>query len=122
LTEFEDEDENRDLYYTPDWTASYGIGFSHWIGLSATFNVVYTGGQSVEDYENWNYIDPVEIVTLGSSTVASLAITQTLLSSDRWGKLTLRGDITNLFDEDYAYVKGYPMPGRSFFLGLRYDI
>lgn len=122
LTEFEDEDENRDLYYTPDWTASYGVTFSDWNGLSATFNVVYTGDQSVEDYENWNYVDPVEIVTLGSSTVASLTLTKTLLSSDRWGKLTLKGDITNLFNSDYEYVKGYPMPGRGYFLGLRYDI
>jgi vitamin B12 transporter len=122
LTEFEDEDENRNLYYTPDWTASYGITFSDWNGLSATFNVVYTGDQSVEDYENWNYVDPVEIVTLGSSTVASLTLTKTLLSSARWGKLTLKGDITNLFNSDYEYVKGYPMPGRSYFMGLRYDI
>ena len=27
----------------------------------------------------------------------------------------------NLFDEDYHYAKGYPMPGRSFYLGMRYD-
>jgi vitamin B12 transporter len=61
-------------------------------------------------------------VTLDSATVASLTITKTLLSSDRYGKLSLKGDFTNLFNADYDYVKGYPMPGRSFYLGLRYDI
>jgi nucleoside-diphosphate-sugar epimerase len=41
---------------------------------------------------------------------------------DALGVETIKGDITNLFNEDYAYVNGYPMPGRSFYLGLRYDI
>jgi len=35
--------------------------------------------------------------------------------------LTLKAEIENLFDKDHEYVKDYPMPGRSFFLGLRYD-
>lgn len=122
LTQYEDEATGKDLKYTPDWAASYGIAFSHWEGFSATFNVSYTGEQLVEDWENQVWPDPVKEVTLGSSTVASLTVSKTLLSSDQWGKLTLKGDITNLFNEDYAYVKGYPMPGRSFFLGLRYDI
>ncbi|MBR9984360.1 MAG: TonB-dependent receptor [Desulfosarcina sp.] len=41
----------------------------------------------------------------GKGLFASLTLTKTLLSSDRWGKLTLKGDITNLFNSDYEYVK-----------------
>jgi len=35
--------------------------------------------------------------------------------------VTLIGEIQNLFGKDYEYVQGYPMPGRMFFLGMRYD-
>ena len=91
LTEFEDETTGDDLKYTPDWTASYGISFSDGMGLAATFNVAYTGEQLVEDWESQVWPNDVEIVTMGSSTVASLTITKTLLTSDRWGKLTLKG-------------------------------
>ena len=38
----------------------------------------------------------------------------------RYGDLLLRGAVGNLFDEDYAYVNGYPMPGQSFYLGLQW--
>ena len=86
------------------------------------FNVSYTGEQLIEDWENQVWPNDPELVILSSSTVASLTITKTLLSSDRYGSLSIKGDITNLFNADYAYVKGYPMPGRSYYLGLRYDI
>jgi vitamin B12 transporter len=122
LTEYEDDATGEDLKYTPDWTASYGISFSDGLGLSATFNVAYTGEQWAEDWENQVWPNDPEVITLSSSTVASLTVTKTLLSSERWGMLSLKGDITNLFNADYAYVKGYPMPGRSYYLGLRYDI
>jgi vitamin B12 transporter len=122
LTRYEDDVTGEDLKYTPDWTASYGIAFSDGMGLSATFNIAYTGEQLVEDWENQVWPDPVKETTLDSSTVASLTVSKTLLPPGRWGKLTLKGDITNLFNDDYAYVKGYPMPGRSYYLGLRYDI
>lgn len=122
LTKYEDDRTGEDLKYTPDWAAAYGITFSDGIGLSATFNVSYTGEQLIEDWENQVWPNDPELVTLSSSTVASLTVTKTLLSSDRYGSLSIKGDITNLFNADYAYVKGYPMPGRSYYLGLRYDI
>jgi vitamin B12 transporter len=122
LTKFEDDVTGADLKYTPDWTAAYGINFSDGDGLSATFNVAYIGDQLVEDWENQVWPNDPEVVNLGSSTVASLTLFKTLLASDLWGKLSLKGDITNLFNTDYEYVKGYPQPGRSYFLGLRYDI
>jgi vitamin B12 transporter len=78
LTRYEDDVTGEDLKYTPDWTASYGIAFSDWMGLSATFNIAYTGEQLVEDWENQVWPDPVE-ETLGSSTVASLTVSKTLL-------------------------------------------
>ena len=124
LTKYEDETTGENLKYTPDLTAATGIVFSTGMDLTATFNVAYISETTVDDFENWDFfVDPEpEVVTLDSATVASLTITKMLLTSDRYGKLSLKGDITNLFNEDYDYVKGYPMPGRSFYLGLRYDI
>ena len=39
----------------------------------------------------------------------------------RHGDLVLRGEVGNVFDEDYAYVNGYPMPGRTVYLGLKWN-
>ena len=35
--------------------------------------------------------------------------------------MTLDTGINNLFDKEYEYVKGYPMPGRNFYVGIRYN-
>jgi iron complex outermembrane receptor protein len=44
-----------------------------------------------------------------------------MTSVDLWsGSISLEASITNLLDESYSYVEGYPAPGRQFFLGLRY--
>ena len=32
-----------------------------------------------------------------------------------------QAEIKNILDEDYAYVLGNPMPGRTFFAGLRLE-
>lgn len=118
LTEYKDEDNNENLKYTPEWTASMGITWSGWQGFSSNLNISYSGEQTVTDYENGTYAD----VRLGSATVANLSISKILVESEKWGVLSLKTDVLNLFNTDYQYVQGYPMPGRSFFVGLRYDI
>lgn len=119
LTQYEDNETNEDLLYTPDWSASLGVTvIQQESGLSANLNFAYTGKQRIEDFENgW----PAEVTTLGGFTVANLSMLKNLVSWERYGDLTLKAEILNLFNKDYAYVKGYPMPGRSFFVGLRYD-
>ncbi|MDY7039136.1 MAG: TonB-dependent receptor, partial [Thermodesulfobacteriota bacterium] len=61
------------------------------------------------------------VIVKGGFTVANFTISKRILDFKEFGGLTLKGKIQNLFDKDYEYVKGYPMPGRSFFLGLKYD-
>jgi vitamin B12 transporter len=53
--------------------------------------------------------------------VADLTIQKRVLDFNSYGDLSLRGEVRNLFDKDYSYVKGYPMPGRSFVLGMEYS-
>ncbi|OIP91416.1 MAG: hypothetical protein AUK55_11215 [Syntrophobacteraceae bacterium CG2_30_61_12] len=118
LFRYEDDETGQDLLYTPDWNGSFGLTLSGWNGLSANLNFAYSGVQTVTDYES-GY--PYQEVELDRSLVADLSVRKRLPITDNLGGLTLMASIRNLFDEDYAYVKGYPMPGRSFYLGLRYQ-
>jgi len=117
LTKYKDKEANEDLKYTSDLNFSYGITVSDLDGFSANLNLAYTGKQNITDYEGSTYAT----ITKGSFTVANLTISKRILDAGKFGSVTLRGEIQNLFDEDYEYVQGYPMPGRMFFLGLRYD-
>ena len=114
---YKDKEANKDLKYTSDLHVSYGITVSDFSGFSANLNLAYTGKQNITDWEGGTYAT----ITKGSFTVTNLTISKKILSSEKYGGITLRGEIQNLFDKNYEYVQGYPMPGRMFFLGLRYD-
>jgi len=117
LNKYKDEETREDLKYTSDITASYGITLSGLNGTSASFNFQYTGKQDITDYQFGTY----DTLEMGGFTVANAVITKQLYETSEYGSITLRAEIKNIFDKDYAYVQGYPMPGRSFFVGLRYD-
>ncbi len=125
LDEYESDDApagetHKKLKYTSEITASYGILFNDLNGLSANLNFSYTGKQNIEDhlYGSW---PSYQIIEKGGFTVANITISKKIYDFSQYGKLTLKGEIENLFDKDYSYVQGYPMPGRSFYIGLRYD-
>ena len=123
LTEYEDEETGEDLLNTSDLKLSYGLIFSDFNGFSSQISFSYVGEQRVQDYENWNYMTPdPEKIEKGGFTVTDVSIEKRIGDFSSYGDLTLRGEINNLLDKNYSYVKGYPMPGRSFYLGLRYDI
>jgi len=117
LSTYEDEETHEDLQYTSEYNVSYGITVSDFSGLSVNLNLAYTGEQDITDYENGTY----EIITKGGFTVANFTISKKILDFDKYGGVTLKGEILNIFDKDYEYIQGYPMPGRNFFIGMRYD-
>ena len=119
LTEFEDEETGEDLQYVSDVSLSTGISVSNGMGTFIRFNVAHYSEQDVQDYESGSY--PAPVVALDAITVADLTGAYRVWEDERFGAVTLRGEIRNLFDEEYAYVKGYPMPGINFFFGLRWD-
>ncbi len=119
LSQYKDEETGEDLQYISDKTLAAGIVTGNGAGTYCRLNVVYTGSQDVQDYESGIYPTPVN--KLGSSTVADLSAAYRFLETDNYGTFTVLGEVTNLFNEDYAYVKGYPMPGRGFFINLRWD-
>lgn len=119
LTEYKDEETDEDLQYVSDTNLATGLLTSDGDGTFCRFNITYYSSQTVQDWESGIY--PTPEYELPSVTVADLTAAWKFLENDEYGSLTLRGEIENLFDKDYAYVKGYPMPGISFFLGLRWD-
>jgi len=116
LDRFEDLDNDEDLKYVSDWNAAYGIYASDYQGFSARLNFAYTGEQTINDWSDFS--TPVK--SYGGFTVADLSISKKILDFKENGSFTLSGEVTNLFDNDYAYVKGYPMPGRMLFVSLTY--
>lgn len=119
LTDNEDEETGEDLKYISDTNLSTGLVVSDGNGTFCRFNLAYYSSQTVEDWESGIY--PAPTYELDSITVADLTAAWKFLESEQHGDFTVRGEIQNLFDQDYTYVKGYPMPGVSFFLSLRWD-
>ena len=116
MQEYTDDENDEDLQYTPEWTASYGIRFSNDpAGFSSILNFSYISEQDITDYEGTG------ASTLDAYTVADLTLNKKLLSFDRYGDLSVKAEVRNLFDESYAAVQGYTMPGRSFYVGLKYQ-
>ncbi len=116
LTEFTDDDTGDDLKYIAEKQASFGIAISDYDGFSARLNLAYTAEQDVDDWESGTF--PTPVVTLPDFIVTDLVVSKRIFHSKNMGAFTVRGEARNIFDEDYAYVKGYPMPGRGFFVGL----
>lgn len=119
LTEYEDDETGEDLKYVSDLLLSYGLSVSDFDGFSMRLNFTHTGEQDVDDYETGGY--PTPVVEKDKYAVASLTMEKRILDFNEYGDLALRGEIHNLLDRDYSYVKGYPMPGRNFVVGLRYE-
>ncbi|MDY6823225.1 MAG: TonB-dependent receptor [Thermodesulfobacteriota bacterium] len=116
MAEYEDRTTGRDLMYTPEFKAAYGLSMTDYNGFFAKLNFVYTDSMAVMDYETTG-----QRVTIDGHTVADLIIRMKLADVGRKGKVSLKTEILNLFDKNYAHVKGYPMPGARIFAGLRID-
>jgi vitamin B12 transporter len=119
LTEYEDDETGNDLLYTSRLNLGGGLVLGSSNGLSGRINVSHYSAQDVEDWESNTY--PAPVVELDSMTVADLSASYRFLTTDQFGAYTVRAEMTNFLDEEYGYVKGYPMPGRAFFVSLRWD-
>jgi vitamin B12 transporter len=118
LTRYEDDRTGEDLQDISGVNYSAGIVLNNGDGIFCRLNVAYAGNQDIINYES-SY--PYQNTTLESSTVTDLTASWRFYENTHTGAFTLRGEVRNLFDEDYAYVKGYPMPGRGLYAGLRWD-
>jgi vitamin B12 transporter len=121
LTEYSDDATGDKLNYTPEWNANIGIRIKDKHGFSSVFNLACTGETMVQNWEDWSG----DVVAKGGFSVANLTVSKKfpIDGEKKNGRgLTITGEINNLFDREYQYVKGYPMPGRTFSVGLSADI
>ena len=119
LTDYKDDDTRDRLKYTSAVNLSSGISASDNDRFSGRLNIAYTSPQDVDDWQSGVY--PAPVINLDGFTIVDMTGTYRMFASRRYGDVSLRAEIRNLFDENYAYVKGYPMPGINFYLGLKWD-
>ena len=96
-----------------DFDASFGVNFNYpepGVNVDVRFN--YLG------YQKETY--PHEMRT-GGKTTMDIFYSQEIYEFEDGGKISLKAEIRNLTNENYAYRYDYPMPGRSFYIGARYD-
>ena len=121
LLQYRDNETGDDLLFTPQWNASTGLKVHDGRGFNGAFNLAYTGKTFVQNYETGSG----EVEQKGGFTVVDLSVSKKFPFSGKEVKgpgITLKAEVNNLFDRDYQYVKGYPMPGRTFVFGLKADI
>ena len=116
---FDDGSPDEVIRYIPEWNLSTGVRLRDANGFSGMFNLAYFGETEVQDWSSW----PAKDVTKGGFYVASMSLAKKFpLGNSKSSSVTVRGSVENLFDRNYEYVLGFPMPGRAFTLGLRFDI
>lgn len=113
------DNEGKPLQNIRSADVAYGVSFQYpSIGLDADLRFLYFGHQTEQDYNTpW----PYQTKYTGGFTTADFSISQRLWQWEDGGTLKVIGEVRNIFDRQYALNLGYPMPGRSFYLGLRYD-
>lgn len=106
-------DKGKTLLYVPRWTGAFGVKVAkeNW---DARIIANHTGDTQVQD---WNSSSPSygETVKKGNYTVVHLKGSLRPVKN-----LELIASVENLLDKEYAYVLGYPMPGRTFLVGARW--
>ncbi len=100
------------LLYTPKWTGAFGIktGQEKW---EARLIANYTGDERVQDWAPPS--NGKNVVKKGDFTVVNLKGSYKPIKN-----LEIMASVENLFDRAYEYVRGYPMPGRTFVAGVRW--
>jgi vitamin B12 transporter len=116
--------KTKTLPNTPEWMASYGIDYAHpGLKLKTRLNANYYGKALMKDFSSTVTL-PGNDTYFGrpSGAIVNWNLEKELVDfSNSYGKLTLRTEINNLFDGKNEMYWSYPGPGRSFYVGLRYD-
>lgn len=99
--------------YVPLWNVTGGLEVNFNRKITFIFNGFYSGAEKQQDF---NWLSPTygEAVDKGGFVVFSAQLS---FQPSKYLELFATSD--NLTDRDYAFVDGYPMPGRSFRVGLK---
>ena len=103
-----------------DLELAYGLNFAYPdVGFEADLRFTYTGYQ--HNYARSTPTFESEYERVGGKTLVDLFVRQRVFSSEQAGTFSVYGEIRNILNERYCMMREYMMPGRSFFVGLRYD-
>ena len=116
LFEYKNDETNEELYYNPEWKFSYGIRFAKPdAGFESKLNFVHLSRWLTNDYQGTGQTH------MPGYRIADLTLSKELASFDKYGKIALKADCRNLFNKYYENMQGYPLPGRTFFLSMKYE-
>ncbi|MCL2875651.1 MAG: TonB-dependent receptor [Betaproteobacteria bacterium] len=115
--------KNNTLPNTPKWMMSYGIDYAHpELKIKSRLNANYYGKTLTQDWSETVPVPYGEYFARPSGTVVNWSLEKGLVDfGGRYGNLTLRMEINNLFDNANEMYWNYPEQGRNFYVGLRYD-
>ena len=99
---------------------AYGLNFQNpEMGLDVDLRFTYYGHRYDTEFDPFTYASSTK--KTGGDTTADLFVSKLIHSWEGVGALSVKGELLNMFDVNYNTVLGYPQPGRTFYLGLRYD-
>lgn len=99
----------RALPYAPRHTGNVAVACEHpWLSVSA--GVACSGGR-------WASVEHLPSTRLPAYAEANFALWRSFTMGHV--RLDVRADLLNAFDEQYEVVRRYPMPGRSYRLGVK---
>ncbi|MCX8041502.1 MAG: TonB-dependent receptor [Thermodesulfobacteriaceae bacterium] len=112
-TQYRDQEAKASLTYTPKWIGSFGIRAKSNL-WNLEFYGVYVGDEKVID---WRWGSPTYRQRIPKKDFTVFNTSLSLKPYKGW-EFTLK--VENLFNRLYEYVRGYPMPERTFKVGLSY--
>jgi len=112
-----EDDKGNDIPFVRDWIVGFGVNYAYPdIGLDIDLRLIYLGDQKEDIYNYTTWTN--EVITTGGDVTADLTVNKQIYEWEDYGNLSVKGEIRNLFDKQYALKYGYPMQGRSFFVSL----
>ncbi|MBN2332173.1 MAG: TonB-dependent receptor [Deltaproteobacteria bacterium] len=118
LDEYKDLESRENLRYVSEKSGRLGLRLADNHGFRSQLQLVYHGPHFMQD---WN-VYPVAVVEKGGFTVASFTVGKHFSLPSSYVKgLELTAAIDNLFDRNYSFINGYPMAGRSYKAGVRFN-
>jgi vitamin B12 transporter len=110
-------DENTRMRKVPRFFISSGIDLElEEYGLWADLNFIYKSTQRGSNLTS----DPTLPDIQPSYVVSNIKIGKTIKEWDS-GAIKFQVEVDNIADTYYEVTAGYPLPGRTFYVGLRYD-
>ncbi len=109
-TKYKDEINGEDLKYISDYEVKSGFQINY-KKAAVCLSHVWMGPQKINNYDTW----PATVEKKKAFNFFDLTSSYKLLKD-----CNLEVGVYNLFDDNYEWVRGYPMPERNFKAGLSY--